>query len=55
MRMDEGILSKPAEHRGLKEERVSLHHAGVVGERVRTESSVALIDTFVTFAEQVLL
>ena len=44
MRMDEGTLSRPAEHRGLKEERVSSHHAGVVGERVRTESSVALIE-----------
>ena len=27
MRMDEGILSRPAERRGLKEERVSSHHA----------------------------
>ena len=44
MRVDEGILSRPAAHCSLKEERVSSHHAGVVGERYRTESKVAFVE-----------
>lgn len=55
MRVDEGILSRPAEHRGLKEERVSSHHAGVVGERDRTESGVALVEEVgVTSSDRIL-
>ena len=42
--MDDGILSRRVAHCGLKEERVTLHHAGVVGERFRTESKVAFVE-----------